>query len=285
MDPRAGPELDEEDPLRRWRERFHLPSTAGDRPFVYLSGNSLGLQPRGVREAVLQELQDWALLGVKGHFDGSHPWFGYHRLLQESAAGVVGAQPAEVVMMNSLSINLHLMMASFYRPEGKRDKILIEDNAFPSDRYAVESHIRWHGRDPAEALLLCRPPEGEDLLRIEDIEALLERRGSEIALVMLGAVHYYTGQALEVERITTAAHAQGCTVGFDLAHAAGNLVLRLHDWKVDFAVWCSYSSLNSGPGRGGMLRPRTTRPTAGSGSPGRLVGQRSGDPLRHGGTL
>jgi kynureninase len=204
--------------------------------------------PRAARDTVLQELDDWAIHGVDGHFAGRTPWFSYHEAFRDSGARLVGALPGEVVMMNSLTVNLHLMLATFYQPVAGRSLIVTEDCAFPSDTYALESHIRLRGLDPAENLLVLRPREGETLLRSDDIETVLARRGKEIALVMMAGVNYYTGQLFDLERITRAAHRQGCVAGFDLAHAAGNAELRLHDWDVDFAVWCSYKYLNAGPG-------------------------------------
>ncbi len=241
-------ELDAADPLAGYRERFLLPQRPDGGPAVYLCGNSLGLQPRQARDRVEQELADWERLAVDAHFKGRTPWYSYHETLREPAARLVGAQPDEVVMMNGLTTNLHLMLVSFYRPTDARHAILIEDRAFPSDNYAARSQIAFHGRGPAGSLLVARPREGEQTLRTEDIEELLERRGSEIAVVLLGGVNYFTGQAFEMRRVTEAAHAQGCRVGFDLAHAAGNLPLELHEWGVDFAVWCSYKYLNAGPG-------------------------------------
>ena len=240
--------LDDEDPLRSYRERFRIPAGPDGRPAVYFCGNSLGLQPKGVRELLAQELEDWATLAVDAHFKGRTPWYSYHEVFHEVGARLVGAVPGEVVMMNGLTTNLHLMMVSFYRPVPGRHKILIEDCAFPSDTYAVKSQLSYHGHDPEEALIVARARPGEHAIRTEDIEGILSERGHEIALVMLPGVQYYTGQAFDMERITVAAKRQGCRVGFDLAHAAGNLVLRLHDWGVDFAVWCSYKYLNSGPG-------------------------------------
>jgi kynureninase len=240
--------LDSEDTLARFRKQFHIPKTKSGGDCIYLCGNSLGLQPKGVESAVRQELDDWKTLGVEGHFHARHPWMPYHELLAALAAGVVGAQPLEVVMMNGLTVNLHLMMVSFYRPTAERYKILIEGNCFPSDRYAVESQIRFHGFEPSAALLELKPRDGEATLRIDDVEALIDREGSGIALILIGGVHYYTGQFHDLARITRAGHRRGCVVGFDLAHAAGNVVLKLHDWDVDFACWCSYKYLNSGPG-------------------------------------
>jgi kynureninase len=241
-------ELDSADPLGRYRNQFHLPRGADDRPLIYLCGHSLGLQPRTVQALVQEELDAWARLGVEGHFKATHPWYSYHELLRESGARLVGALPGEVVMMNSLTVNLHLMMATFYRPCGERCRILVEEPTFPSDLFALQSQLQHHGLDPHEMLLTVKPPPGEHLIRIEDIEATLQQQGPEIAVVLLSGVNYVTGQVLDIERITALARGQGCVAGFDLAHAAGNGVLHLHDWQVDFAVWCSYKYLNSGPG-------------------------------------
>jgi len=239
---------DANDPLAAYREQFHLPQTAAGTPYLYLCGHSLGLQPKKVADYVEQDLRDWATLGVEGHFTAQTPWWSYHETLTAQTARLVGALPLEVVVMNALTVNLHLMFVSFYRPTPQRYKILVEADAFPSDRYAVESHLKWHGYDPQDALIALPPREGEAAVRTEDIEAVLTRDGASIALVWLGGVNYYTGQAFDMARITQAGHAQGCVVGFDLAHAAGNLVLHLHDWDVDCAVWCSYKYLNAGPG-------------------------------------
>ena len=241
-------DLDERDPLREFRDEYHIPRTIKGGDAIYFTGNSLGLQPRSTRGAIEQELKDWAELGVEGHFEAANPWYGYHEMFREPAAAIVGARPGEVVVMNTLTTNLHLMMVSFYRPTKSRFRILIEENAFPSDQYAVWSQARFHGFDPHDAIIPLRPIAGESTVRTEEIENLLAQRGHEIALVLLGGVNYYSGQVFEMERITAAAHAQGCAVGFDLAHAAGNLVMQLHDWNVDFAVWCTYKYLNSGPG-------------------------------------
>ena len=240
--------MDTRDPLAHFRERFCLPKTKGGDDCIYLCGHSLGLQPKTARAYLDQELQDWAQLGVEGHFHGKDPWMPYHRLLTKQTAALVGGQPAEVVVMNSLTVNLHLMMTSFYRPTSERHKILIERGAFPSDQYAVNSQIRFHGYDPASCLLELAPRDGENYMRDEDIESLIEREGDAIALIMLGGVNYATGQAFDIAAITKAGQRKGCVVGFDLAHAAGNIPLRLHDWGVDFAVWCSYKYLNGGPG-------------------------------------
>src|SRR5271167_3240034 len=240
--------MDAGDSLAKYRERFHFPELADGSDCVYLCGHSLGLQPKTVRESVEQELKDWELLGVEGHFRARNPWMPYHRLLTEQTARLVGAKPAEVVVMNSLTVNLHLLMVSFYRPSTQRHKILIEGSAFPSDQYAVKSQIRFHGFDPSSSLIELTPRTGESVIREEDILALFQREGDSIALVLLGGVNYASGQAFNMAEITKAGHAHGCVVGFDLAHAAGNLPLALHDWEVDFAVWCSYKYLNGGPG-------------------------------------
>jgi kynureninase len=240
--------LDRADPLGRFREEFHVPLGAGGEEEIYFAGNSLGLLPRRTPGYVEEELEKWKRLAVHGHFAGENPWLPYHELLAEPMARLAGASPGEVVTMNSLTVNLHLMMASFYRPTRERHRILLEEHAFPSDDYALESQARFHGFDPAEALVRLRPREGRDSMDLADFADVLDRDGASIAVVLLPGVQYYTGQALDVEAITRLAHARGCAVGFDLAHAVGNLVLRLHDWNVDFAVWCTYKYLNSGPG-------------------------------------
>lgn len=241
-------EMDRIDPIGHFRSCFLLPKTHDGRESIYFAGNSLGIQPKGVRERIEQELRDWADLGVEGHFEGNIPWYSYHEVFRDIGARLVGAKPGEVVLMNSLTVNLHLMMVSFYRPAKQRYKILMEDPAFPSDTYAVKTQLQYHGYDPNDALVVVRPRSGENCIRIEDIEEALEREGERIALVMLAGVNFFTGQALDMARITAAAHKHGCTVGWDLAHAAGNLIMQLHDWNVDFAVWCNYKYLNSGPG-------------------------------------
>lgn len=240
--------LDANDPLAGYRDQFYLPQTSDGSTCLYLCGHSLGLQPKMVRAYVEEELQAWARLGVEGHFAARHPWLSYHETLTAQTARLVGATPLEVVVMNALTVNLHLLFVSFYRPTPERYKILMEADAFPSDRYAVEAHLKWHGYTPRDALIALSPRDGETCVRTEDIEAVLAREGTNIALIWFGGVNYYTGQAFDMARITRAGHAQGCTVGFDLAHAAGNLVLRLHEWEVDCAVWCSYKYLNAGPG-------------------------------------
>ncbi|MBX3376696.1 MAG: kynureninase [Phycisphaeraceae bacterium] len=241
-------DMDAADPLRSFRGEFLFPEPPRGEEPVYLTGNSLGLQPRATRGAIERELEDWARLGVDAHLKGRNPWLPYHEQFRGPMSRVVGALPHEVVMMNSLTVNLHLLMVSFYRPTKERFKIVIEDSAFPSDSYAVASQASFHAFDPAAAVIRLKPREGEATLRTEDVLAVLEREGRSIALVMLGAVNYLTGQWFEMERITAAGHAQGCVVGWDLAHAAGNVPVKLHDWNVDFAAWCTYKYLNSGPG-------------------------------------
>jgi kynureninase len=241
--------LDAADPLTPMREQFHLPlhSPTGQ-PTIYLCGNSLGLQPRRTAAYVQEELDDWARLGVEGHFHARRPWYDYHTFLTARMAAIVGALPHEVIVMGSLTGNLHAMMASFYRPSAKRYRLVIEGGAFPSDRYAAHSQAMLHGLDPDDAVVELVPRAGEDCLRPEDVLSKLDELGDSLALVMLGGVHYYTGQAHDMAAITRRAHALGARVGFDLAHAVGNLRLRLHDDGPDFAVWCSYKYLNAGPG-------------------------------------
>jgi kynureninase len=238
---------DAADPLRAFRDEFLIPPHAGGAQ-TYLVGNSLGLQPRGVRQALLDELDDWARLGVEGHLHGRHPWLPYHREVRDALAEVVGAEPSEVVAMNSLTTNLHLLMVSFYRPTPERPAILIERHAFPSDRDLAASQIGFHGFDPADALIELDPDEPGGTISMAAIERALAEHGSRIALVLLPGVQYLTGQAFDLAAITKLAHAQGCAVGFDCAHAAGNIDLHLHDAGCDFAAWCSYKYLNSGPG-------------------------------------
>src|SRR6266446_3301824 len=241
-------QLDVEDPLRSFRERFHLPLGKDGKPSIYFAGNSLGLMPKAARQIVEQELDDWAHLGVDAHLEATTPWYTYHETLREAAARLAGAKPIEVICMNSLTVNLHLMMATFYRPTKSRFKIVMEDPAFPSDTYAVKTQIVHHGLDPKEALVLARPRRGEFTVRQDDIEALLEKQGEQISLVLIAGVNFFTGQLFDIEQITAAARKRGCLVGIDLAHAIGNVPLALHDWNVDFAVWCSYKYLNAGPG-------------------------------------
>jgi len=241
-------EMDAQDLLAAYRQRFFLPRGADGQEWIYLCGHSLGLQPKSSGRYIEQELEDWARLGVEGHFHARHPWMPYHKLLTKQSAELLGARPDEVVVMNSLTVNLHLMMVSFYRPTKQRHKILVERGAFPSDQYAVQSQISFHGFDPATSLIELAPRESEFCLRDEDVDSVIEREGDSIALILLGAVNYATGQALDMARITKLGHERGCVVGFDLAHAAGNLPLRLHDCGPDFAVWCNYKYLNGGPG-------------------------------------
>jgi kynureninase len=236
------------DPLAPYRDRFHIPKTSAGADCVYLCGHSLGLQPKSARAYIEQELRDWERFGVEGHFHAKNPWMPYHEILTAPTARLVGALPVEVVVMNSLTVNLHLMLVSFYRPTPTRNKIVMEAGAFPSDQYAVQSQIRFHGYDPANSLIEIAPRPGETVIRTEEIERLIAEKGEQIALVLAGGVNYCSGQAFDCSRITQAGHAQGCVVGFDMAHAAGNLQLQLHDWGVDFAVWCGYKYLNGGPG-------------------------------------
>lgn len=240
--------LDAKDQLRKYRNEFHIPIQKNGEEHIYMCGNSLGLQPKRTKEYLNQELEDWANFGVGGHFHAKNPWMPYHEFLSESYAKIVGAKAAEVVAMNTLTVNLHLMMVSFYRPTEKRYKIIIEGDAFPSDIYAVESQIKHHGFSSETSLIKLRPRDGEFAVRTEDIQTIIEREGDEISLIMLGGVNYYTGQVFDFENITKLAQSKGINVGFDLAHAAGNIKLELHKWGVDFAVWCSYKYLNSGPG-------------------------------------
>ncbi len=240
-------QLDKADPLSGYRQRFYFPKHNG-KNVLYFTGNSLGLQPHGVEKALRRELKQWREHGVEGHFRGEMPWMHYHKFLQPQSARLVGALESEVVVMNTLTTNLHLLMASFYRPTKQRYKIVMEAGAFPSDMYAMETQARWHGFDPAEAVVEVSPRAGEETLRTEDIIATIEQHGESVAVVMFSGVNYYTGQFFDLKKITEKAHSVGAYAGFDLAHAAGNLPLKLHDWGVDFACWCSYKYLNSGPG-------------------------------------
>ena len=241
-------QLDAEDPLRSFRDRFHLPVGPNGEPLIYFAGNSLGLMPKSAKQIVEQELEDWAKLGVDAHLNAKTPWYSYHETLREPAARLVGAQPIEVICMNSLTVNLHLMMATFYRPTKSRFKILMEDPAFPSDTYAIKTQIIHHGFEPKKALVLARPRRGEFTVRTEEILDLIEKHTDELAVVLIGGVNFFTGQLFDIPTITAAAQKHGIAVGVDLAHAIGNVPLSLHDWNVDFAVWCSYKYLNAGPG-------------------------------------
>lgn len=240
--------MDLADSLAHFRERFFVPRIKSGGEAIYFTGNSLGLQPKSVRGYVEQELADWEKFAVEGHMHAKNPWLPYHEFLTEQMARIVGAKPIETVVMNSLTVNLHLLMVSFYQPNGERRKIVIEKGAFPSDQYAIASQIKFRGLEPSDCLIEISPRAGETTLRTEDIIETIEREGDSIALIMLGGVNYYTGQAFEMREITEAGHKVGATVGFDLAHAAGNLELKMHDWGVDFAAWCSYKYLNAGPG-------------------------------------
>lgn len=239
---------DQLDELSSYRNKFHIPKDKNGNELIYLCGNSLGLQPKSTKQYINQELEDWANLGVEGHTEAKNPWLPYHEFLTEATSKLVGAKPIEVVTMNSLTANLHFMMASFYMPSKSRYKIIIESDAFPSDKYAVESQLRHHGFDDKDGLILWSPRKGEELLRYEDLETILKDHGDEIALIMIGGVNYYTGQYFDLKRITTLGHEHGCLVGFDCAHGAGNVALNLHDSNADFAVWCTYKYMNSGPG-------------------------------------
>ena len=241
-------QLDQNDPLKTFRSQFHIPKDNQGNELIYMTGNSLGLQPKITRDYINEELEEWAKLGVEGHTEARHPWLHYHEFLTETMASIVGAKPLEVVVMNSLTANLHFMMVSFYQPTPKRYKILIEADAFPSDKYAVESQLRHHGFDDKEGLILWKAREGEELANYEDLETILKDQGEAIALIMIGGVNYYTGQFFDLKRITELGHSHGCIVGFDCAHGAGNVQLNLHDSGADFAVWCTYKYLNSGPG-------------------------------------
>jgi kynureninase len=241
-------QLDAEDPLRQFREKFHLPLGKDGKPVIYFAGNSLGLMPKAARAIVEEELDNWAKLGVDAHHASGTPWYSYHEALREPTARLVGAQPNEVICMNSLTVNIHLMMATFFRPTKSRFKILMEDPAFPSDTYAIKTQIIHHGLNPKDALILARPRKGEFTIRTEEIVDLIEKHHDELAVVMMGAVNFFTGQLFDIEKITAAAQKHGIIVGFDLGHAVGNVPLSLHDWNVDFAVWCSYKYLNAGPG-------------------------------------
>ena len=239
---------DQLDELSSYRDKFHIPKDKNGNDWLYFTGNSLGLQPKSTKDYINQELEDWANLGVEGHFKAKKPWIKYHEFLTDSMAKIVGAKPIEVVISNTLTTNLHLLMVSFYQPSKTKYKIVMESDAFPSDRYAVESQLKFHGFDVEENLILWKPRSKEVLLRIEDLETILDEQGDKIALVMVGGVNYYTGQYLDLKKVASLGHAKGCMVGIDLAHGAGNIQPDLHDSGVDFAAWCTYKYLNSGPG-------------------------------------
>ena len=238
---------DSEDSLKQFRNRFLFPQHNG-KNVLYFCGNSLGLQPKTTRAAIDQELDDWAKFGVEGHFNAAHPWFPYHEFLREPMAKVVGAKPGETVVMNSLTVNLHLMMVSFYRPTKQRYKIICEQSPFPSDQYALATQVSFHGFDPKDAIIELTPLPGSNYISTEHIVQKIQQNKNELALVMIGGVNFYSGQLFDMKTITTAAHLCGAVAGYDLAHAAGNVNLQLHEWNVDFAVWCSYKYLNAGPG-------------------------------------
>ena len=239
--------LDVNDPLKNFRDRFIIPSINGKEQ-IYFLGNSLGLQSRNVKGEMNKILDQWARFGVEGFFMGEDRWLDYHDQLTKPLSKIVGAKPNEITVMNQLTVNLHLMMVSFYRPQGKRNKILCEAKAFPSDQYMLETHLRYHGLDPREVLIEIGPREGEHLIRHEDILDAIDKYQDELALVLFGGINYYTGQVFDIRAITEAVHAVGAVAGFDLAHAAGNISLQLHNWDVDFSCWCNYKYLNSGPG-------------------------------------
>ena len=241
-------QLDKEDKLASYRDQFHIPKDKNGNDWLYFTGNSLGLQPKSTQKYIQQELDDWAKFGVEGHFEAKNPWLNYHELLTDKMAKIVGAKPIEVVVMNTLTVNLHLLMASFYQPTKTKYKIVIESDAFPSDRYAVQSQLKFHGFDEEDGIIEWKPNEEEETLNIEDLESILEFEGDEIALLLIGGVNYYTGQYLDLKRIAEIGHAKNCFVGIDLAHGAGNIQPDLHNSGVDFAAWCSYKYLNSGPG-------------------------------------
>lgn len=241
-------ELDNQDPLKDLRNHFHIPPQANGKPSIYFIGNSLGLQPKRVSEIMHEELTAWAEQGVEGHMKEVNPWYTYHTLVRDSLAKIVGAKPTEVVAMNSLTVNLHLMMVSFYQPTPTRYKILMEAPVFSSDTYAIDSQVKFHGYQPEDAILVIAPREGENHIRTEDINALLDKQGDEIALVLFSGVNYFNGQFIDVQSVTKKAHEKGALIGFDLAHAVAGVPLYLHDWNVDFAAWCSYKYLNAGPG-------------------------------------
>ena len=241
-------QLDQEDPISYLRNEFHIPKDKHGKEWLYFTGNSLGLQPKITSKYIDQELDDWANFGVEGHFEAKNPWLSYHELLTDKMAKIVGAKPIEVVVMNTLTTNLHLLMVSFYQPSKTKYKIIIESDAFPSDRYAVQSQLSFHGFDPDDALIEWKPKEGKELLELEDLKSILDSQGDDVALLLIGGVNYYTGQYLDIKKIAELGHAKKCMVGIDLAHGAGNIQPNLHDSSIDFAAWCTYKYLNSGPG-------------------------------------
>ncbi|HEY5368111.1 MAG TPA: kynureninase [Hanamia sp.] len=242
-----GQALDNKDALKSFREQFYIPLMHGNES-IYFNGNSLGLQPKSVQEYLLNELENWANYGVEGHFHGRNPWVNYHDAFPKKLSPIVGALPEEIVVMNQLTVNLHLLLITFYQPDKNRYKIICEEKAFPSDQYAIQSHLKLHGLEFTDALIELKPREGEYDIRNEDILSAIQENKNELALVFIGGVNYYSGQVFDMNSITKAAHNAGAVCGFDLAHAVGNIELKLHDWEVDFAAWCSYKYLNSGPG-------------------------------------
>jgi len=240
-------QLDEQDALNSFRQQFLIPQHAG-KDAIYLCGNSLGLQPKATQQYIAHQLSNWQNLAVEGWFQGDDPWLQYHKQMLQPLANIVGAQPAEVTIMNSLTVNLHLLMVSFYQPTPKRYKILMEGGAFPSDQYAMESQVRFHGFDPKDAIVEVFPRDGESTLRTADIVSKIIEHADELALVLFSGINYYTGQLFDLQVIAQTGHAAGAFVGFDLAHAAGNVPLELNAWGADFACWCSYKYMNSGPG-------------------------------------
>lgn len=247
MDKAYALQMDRQDPLNSFRKSFRIPSDDG-RDKIYFLGNSLGLQPIATKERINKILDDWSQLGVEGFFEGSEPWMNIHDELANGLSPIVGAKPSEIVVMNSLTVNLHLMMVSFYKPSGKRRKIICEKKAFPSDQYMLESFLKYHGLDPDEIIIEVSPRAYETTIRHEDILQAIDHHHDELALVFWGGVNYYTGQVFDIASITETAHNAGAIAGFDLAHGAGNISLKLHDWNVDFACWCNYKYLNGGPG-------------------------------------
>jgi kynureninase len=244
---------DKQDKLAYLRGQFHIPKDKNGKDWLYFTGNSLGLQPKNTQKYIQQELDDWANYGVEGHFEAKNPWMAYHEFLTESMAEIVGAKPLEVVIMNTLTTNLHLLMVSFYQTTKKKYKIVIESDAFPSDRYAVQSQLQFHGFDAEDGLIEWKPRKGEEILNIEDLETIVSEQGDEIALLLIGGVNYYTGQYLDIKRIAEIGHTKDCMVGIDLAHGVGNISPDLHNSGVDFAAWCTYKYLNAGPGSLGGL--------------------------------
>ncbi|MDE3185863.1 MAG: kynureninase [Bacteroidota bacterium] len=240
-------QLDKEDPLKKYRDQFYIPILNG-KECIYFTGNSLGLQPKSAQDYVLDEMENWANYGVEGHFHGKNPWANFHDVFSKKLQPILGALPEEIVVMNTLTLNLHLLLTTFYRPDKKRFKIICENRAFTSDLYAIDSQLKLHDFSTEDALIEIKPREGEYTLRTEDIVSTIKENAAELALVLLGGINYFTGQLFDMKAITAVAHEAGAKCGFDLAHAVGNVALQLHDWDVDFACWCSYKYLNSGPG-------------------------------------